>query len=44
MIDIVDYNNYNNDGQFNFDPFKGIICIILAFIICGIITCCNSCN
>lgn len=44
MINAVDYNNYDNNGRFDFDPFKCIICIILAFIVCGIIDCCNSCN
>ena len=44
MIDSIDYSNYNNNDQFDFDPFKGIICIIIALVICCIITYCTSWN
>lgn len=44
MIDSIDYNNYDNNDQFDFDPFKGMICIIIALVICCIITYCTSWN
>ena len=33
MINSIDYSNYDNNDKFDFNPFKGIICIIIALVI-----------
>ena len=42
MIDSIDYSNYDNNDKFDFNPFKGIICIIIALVICFIYACTNE--
>ena len=39
-METIDYNDYDNNGPFNFDVFKALLCLIITIIICFIITKC----